>query len=213
MTLPDNLAKLATRARLATLALWATMITTAGMLLLEIAEAAGMISQLTLSPGLAGIYGMVAIGYTVAFIASVVLVAMWIHCAHRNLHELGIDGLEFTPGWAVGWYFIPFANLIKPFQAMRELRNASLGEGDNFNADAPGELKLWWGCWLGGNIISNINTRLASSATDASTLQMAAMIGVVADVLIIASAWTLIRLIRQITTGQVSGKGSAEVFA
>lgn len=50
---------------------------------------------------------------------------IWQHRAQKNLEGLGATWLRFTPGWAVGWWFVPFANLVKPFQTMRELWKAS----------------------------------------------------------------------------------------
>jgi Domain of unknown function (DUF4328) len=38
----------------------------------------------------------------------------WIFRASKNLHVLSSEPMAFTPGWAVGWFFIPFANLYKP---------------------------------------------------------------------------------------------------
>lgn len=77
-----------------------------------------------------------------------VAVGMWIHRAHKNIHEAAYSGLEFTPGWAVGWFIIPIASLWKPFQAMRELWNASVGEAGNLSVPANGLLWTWWLSWL-----------------------------------------------------------------
>ena len=57
--------------------------------------------------------------------------------------------LEFTPGWTVGRYFVPFANLLMPFQAMRELQNAQPWRGQHvWQAQAPvGDVSSWWGAW------------------------------------------------------------------
>ena len=38
----------------------------------------------------------------VGLLVSIIAVAMWIHRAHANLYEAGAEGLQFTPGWAVG---------------------------------------------------------------------------------------------------------------
>lgn len=213
MTMPANYTTLVSRAKLAILTLWAVVAMTGSMLLLDLGEAAGLFSQLTMGDGLAAIYVFVGIGYTAAFLASVLSVAMWIHRAHANLHEVGIEGLEFTPGWAVGWYFVPFAKLVKPFHAMRELRNASMGDAESFTDEPPSQLKFWWGCWLGGNIISNINTRMVNAASDPTSLQFAAIFGILSDGLIIAAAWFLTGIIRDITNGQATGKSQAEVFS
>lgn len=200
------------RARLAIFATWAVIATSAALMLIELGQAFGLIDIDYMSDTMALVFVVVGGGFTLAFVVSVILVAMWIHRGHKNLHDYGLDGLEFTPGWAVGWYFIPFANLIKPYQAMRELWNASTGAGESFTSEAPGFLKAWWGTWLIGNIISNISSRMANSL-DASVLELSAMLGAVSGAFTIAAAWLLLRLIREITTGQAEGLGVREVFA
>jgi hypothetical protein len=86
------------------------------------------------------------------FIATVVVWCLWQHRAQRNVVELTAGGLGFTPGWAVGWWFIPLANLVKPFQAVRELWKASHG-GDTWRHTSTWPvIGLWWAFWLVGNI-------------------------------------------------------------
>ena len=58
-------------------------------------------------------------------IAAFIMLLVWVYAAHRNLPALQSHDGEFTPGWAVGWFFIPFMNLFKPYQAMRHLWNES----------------------------------------------------------------------------------------
>ncbi len=53
---------------------------------------------------------------------------VWQHRSQANLHAVPVRELEYTPGWAVGWWLIPFANLVKPFQTVRELWKASGGD-------------------------------------------------------------------------------------
>ncbi len=55
-------------------------------------------------------------------------ILMWVYRAHANLRESGMEELRHSPGWAVGSYFIPIANLFVPFSAMRALHNRSNGE-------------------------------------------------------------------------------------
>ncbi|MFC1995866.1 DUF4328 domain-containing protein [Chloroflexota bacterium] len=49
--------------------------------------------------------------YFILFVITAVLFYMWIHRAHRNLPSLGVSGLKYSPGWAVGGFFIPILNL------------------------------------------------------------------------------------------------------
>jgi hypothetical protein len=41
----------------------------------------------------------------ITFVASGILVLMWIYRANANARRLGVSGMQFTPGWSVGWYF------------------------------------------------------------------------------------------------------------
>lgn len=59
-----------------------------------------------------------------------ILFAVWLYRMNANLRQLSSKPMEFTPGWMIGWYFIPFANLFKPFQGMRELWQVSHKQWD-----------------------------------------------------------------------------------
>ena len=64
----------------------------------------------------------------------------------KNVRALGATGLEFTPGWAVGWFFVPIAGFFKPFQAMREIWKASKNPL-RWQEEATGSVVGWW--WFG----------------------------------------------------------------
>lgn len=204
--------RLAGRARLAKIATWAVLVTTVGLLVTDVMQAANIIHPVYMSQGEASVIVAIAIAYTICFVLSVIFVAMFLHRAQSNLHRAEMDGLEFTPGWAVGWYFIPFANLVKPFQAMRELWNKSTGRFDNEDAVTPGHMGVWWGTWLLGNFLANISFRLSSSM-DLNTYLLSIQIGAISDVLIIVAAATLLRLMGEITRGQSESMGMGQVFA
>src|SRR5207247_3641963 len=64
-------------------------------------------------------------------IAQVVVLALaaiaflrWLHRAHRNVVELGATDLRCGPGWAVGIWFVPIANLWRPKQVIDEVWRA-----------------------------------------------------------------------------------------
>ena len=204
---------LAGRARLAIIATWTVIVLAAAAALLEFGGAMGVVDLVAASPDDVSAYEWVMLGFVFAFMASVVLVTMWIHCAHANLREIGMEGLEFTPGWAVGWYFIPIANLIKPYQAMRELWNASFGESDGYANEAPPLVKLWWGCWIVCNILSNVSEIFAPDDASAEMARFSALISGVSSLLLIACAVQLHRLISSITEAQRNGVSTAMVFA
>lgn len=104
-----------------------------------------------------------ALGGIATFIASIVAVCLWTYRANANAHALAGDWVapSLSPGSAVGSYFIPFVNLVRPYSAMREIDSASTG--------APSSdpmLGLWWGTWVVGNILGNIGFRMDSPEAD-----------------------------------------------
>jgi hypothetical protein len=77
---------------------------------------------------------------------------MWQSRAHRILRDkLSVPNLDFTPGWGVGCWFVPFVNLGVPYRAISELWRASDADrpGLIWHADpAPWRIRLWWTGWL-----------------------------------------------------------------
>ena len=64
------------------------------------------------------------------YIATLIVFGRWIYVTGRNLVQLGVTGLQFTPASRIWWFFVPFANLIKPVEGIRELWNASHGNAE-----------------------------------------------------------------------------------
>jgi hypothetical protein len=210
-----GLAKLEGRAKFATAALWVFVTIAVPSAFGQFLEASGSIdlAAVEIEPLALGI-ALAYLAYFAAFVASVVIVAIWIHRAHANLADAAVDGLEFTPGWAVGWYFIPIANLFKPFQAMRELWRASHGEAHPFDGPAPSAVTAWWTCWIVGNILSSVGDRLLTmSEGDATGLTAGHALGAAGTALHVAAALLLAKLIRAITSAQRGGVTAAGVFA
>jgi hypothetical protein len=100
--------------------------------------------------------------WLVLFAVTAIVWCVWQHRAQRNAIELAYRKLEFTPGWAVGWWFVPFANLFKPFQTVRELWKASHG-GHNGRIVATWRvIGWWWGLWLGASVLERFIVRSGS---------------------------------------------------
>jgi len=123
-------------------------------------QATGLVTQQELDSLDGWVSGTAALGGLV-FVATVVVWCIWQHRAQANAVVLSGGGLRFTPGWAVGWWFIPIANLWKPFQAVRELWKASHGGGWR-TIGTWSLLGWWWATWLAGslNVQLGSNTRV-----------------------------------------------------
>ncbi len=81
-------------------------------------------------------------------LANASFVLTWIHRANHNARHLGADGMRYTPGWAVGWYFVPIAWFWKPYQAMKEIWKASADPADWGRQDVSPLLLWWWILWI-----------------------------------------------------------------
>jgi hypothetical protein len=103
-------------------------------------------------------------------IVTAVLFCVWTYRAYKNLRRLGVRGLRYSPGWAVGYFFVPIANLFKPCAVFLEMWKASDPKAPVDDAyawqDRSGGVLvgLWWTSWIISNLISNISLR-ASLAT------------------------------------------------
>jgi hypothetical protein len=84
----------------------------------------------------------------VIFVITGVAWLMWQHRAHSKLR---VAGLEFSPGLAVGIWFIPIVNWFFPYQSVRELWQASSGRPD-WAQDRWSLLGWWWGSFLASGL-------------------------------------------------------------
>ena len=78
--------------------------------------------------------------------ASIIAFLMWEHRVSKNLPTIGMHGQRYSPGWAVGWWFIPIANLFMPYLVMAEIwRGSTASFRDAWDkAPVPSILKVWW---------------------------------------------------------------------
>lgn len=215
MALSDGIGLLEKRAKIVKMLLVAGFLAIAAVFVGQIAELLGYVSldesvELT---GASTLYATVGLLDAVLTLITIVFFSMWIYRAAANVVEAGVPGFDYTPGWAVGWFFIPIANLFKPFAAMRQIWNASHGEQGDRLDHAHGPLALWWGCWLLSNIASNISFRMTINPSSAETLLMGQQIGLAASVASLALYPAAYRLVEGITTAQRNRLDAAHIFA
>lgn len=176
-------------------------------LLFEVAELLGLFAinpdpdaDLT---GLEILYVVTAFALVIVAIVNIVLWCMWLHRAARNVNEAGFERFEFTPGWAVGWHFIPFANLVQPFKVMRQIWNASAADANDLDSSAP-NVNLWWGTWLASGILGNASTRIALQAESPDTLYFGVVLAAVSSVAALIAIPTAMNMLRDIVDGQAT---------
>jgi hypothetical protein len=171
---------------------------------IEIAELSGFDLESDGSAVAASLYIVIGLCALVASLMLIVVFAIWIYRAAANVHEAEVAGFEYTPGWSVGWYFIPFANLVKPFHAMRQIWNAS--HGNHFDLDIGATvLTTWWAFWLSSNIANNISSRISFNAVTQEGVWWGAATGIVGSILSVCLFFAARALINAITVGQTQG--------
>lgn len=169
--------------------------------------------EATMITGMQGFFGFL---YSLLSLGTAVPFLIWFHRLHKNLPSLGQTGLIFTPGWAVGFFFVPIFNLYRPFQAMREvwhgsdperleLDSASGGPEIRSRFDTPPLVGWWWGLYIIPGIIGWIALVLNRVASVDQRLPglPASVLTVVANLLVIAGAVVAIRLVVRLTKWQV----------
>lgn len=101
----------------------------------------------------------IALAQLLTLIICWLVVGRWIYRASVNAHGLS-DEMSISPGWAVGWYFIPIMSLFKPFQAMKEIWFASHESTGGYEERAPAVMSLWWGLWILTNALGWMSFQL-----------------------------------------------------
>jgi hypothetical protein len=152
-------------------------------------------------------YGLAAILYLLTLFPYLVLFLMWVHRANRNAQTLS-KGMEVSPGWNVGWFFVPFASLYKPFQGLDQTWRVSTDPVGWRGLDAPMLLRWWWGFFLTGNITGSLSN-LASKSMTAGGQTAGAVITIVCFASSLAAGVLAIRMIRRVTDLQVSALNAA----
>lgn len=151
--------------------------------------------------------GMIAILQLGLLLVTGIIFLKWIHRANSNVRKLGAKGLRFTPGWAVGYYFIPIVNLWKPYQAMKEIWQASNRPTDWRNQPDSTILGCWWTFWIISAMIGRVSFKLSMRAEKIDELVNATMVTMLSDLIDIP-----LGIIAIILTGKILEMQMAKIW-
>lgn len=106
---------------------------------------------------------LISIAEVVLSLALMVLFLVWFYKAYKNLPALEASRLEYTPGWAVGGWFVPFLNLVRPYQVAREIwihsNPATLNQSRlRLTSVGSGPVLVWWLLFIGLRLIDRAMT-------------------------------------------------------
>src|SRR6185312_1496461 len=99
---------------------------------------------LTAVAGMVALFGLVSLAITVLWI-------IWMWRAASNAQLFSRARQRFSPGWAIGGWFIPFANLVIPGLQMADIwRGSSTPEAPGAPRRSTALVWWWWIVFLAG---------------------------------------------------------------
>jgi hypothetical protein len=157
-----------------------------------------------------------SVAHVLSLFISGIMFLVWIYRAAANIHAFRSAAMEITPGWAVGWNFIPIASLWKPYQAVKQVWQASHDLSYPETVRIPGYFGWWWGFWIATNILGGIAERISESGIedgDFGMMKLGTSLTLLDAILFAAACFLLYRIVREITQFQrMLGSGTAAVF-
>lgn len=138
------------------------------------------------------------------YILTAIIFLKWIYRASLNAHGFGARHLKFTPGWSIGWYFVPIFTLFRPYQAMKEIWRASHDPIHWENYPGSPLLGWWWFFWLATNIVGQISFKAAGAAHDLDSQLIATKLGLAGDFSLVLVTIFAIFLVQSICQAQVA---------
>jgi hypothetical protein len=152
-----------------------------------------------------GVAGALELG---VLILSAVTFIRWFAPAYRNLPSLGAPNLRFTPGWAIGAWFVPVLNLWRPKQIANDIWRGS-------DPEAPAELSAtlqqrpvagivtaWWVVWLVSSGVGRFGRGAWFDNGSVESLRSVAVFDAVGLVIEIVAALLTIAVVRRVTAMQ-----------
>jgi hypothetical protein len=125
-------------------------------------------------------------------LASAVAVLAWLSRVVENVPPLTGGTPRRSPREAIGWWFVPFANFVVPYQvasdAARRLRTED-GRAERF-------LLPWWATWLALSVLGGVLFRLPQETLD--ELRVGFVLTAVLDALYVASGVLLVLVVRAV---------------
>jgi hypothetical protein len=144
---------------------------------------------------------MSSVAELLVLLVSGFLCLRWIH---RMAHNARVRAayMQYTPGWSIGWYFVPIANWWKPYRAMQEIWGESEKQAGERGVNAGVLLGWWWTLWIVTSMISNASFRISMRSSSAETLAMVNTIDLITNLLEIPLAIIFIAMVRRLTEMQ-----------
>ncbi|KRA33631.1 hypothetical protein ASD68_11780 [Rhodanobacter sp. Root627] len=148
------------------------------------------------------------------FIVTSITFLMWIYRANKNAQGFSSKTLEFTPGWAVGYFFIPVVSLYLPYRAMREIWRVSSAPDHWRTQPGSALLQWWWAVWLASNFSGFAAARFSMHIKSLADIQHATIASILSNCINILAYILALSVVVAISTKQrkLVDEGSGNSF-
>jgi len=133
-------------------------------------------------------------------VATIVLFLVWFYRVYRNAEGIFRYPMRHSHGWAVGSWFVPFLNFVRPIQMIYDAWRGSRPHdgGDH----VPAVFGLWWALWLVLYPVERMASQQTLRAETAEEYISASHSTVFANTVQIAAALGAIVVVRRLTGRQ-----------
>ncbi len=90
-----------------------------------------------------GVIGLLQVAVT---LITAIIFLKWTYRIINNAYSVDGSSLTISPGWGIGYYFVPILSLWKPYQALRDAYDVLISKC----AVERNQLmfSLWWAAWI-----------------------------------------------------------------
>jgi len=142
-----------------------TLLDLQGVGLVDAAEAGTLLEADALA--FDDLYSTVALAQVALYLASAVGVLAWLSRVVENVPPLTGRTPRRSPRAAIGWWFVPFANYVVPYQITADaVRRLRLDRDDGTER----LLLPWWILWVAASLVGSVLWRMPSDTLEALRL-------------------------------------------
>ena len=106
-------------------------------------------------------------GYFLSLLLSAIFFIQWFHTSYKNLEARGVS-VDSSANWTIWGWFVPFFNLYKPYQIMKEMFDKTLNfiktnkseSIFNRHSKASSNVVIWWVLWIVIFIINRVMIKI-----------------------------------------------------
>ncbi|MGW1657424.1 DUF4328 domain-containing protein [Streptomyces atratus] len=150
------------------------------------------------------LYGSAGVLQGVMTLATGIVFIIWFRRVRMNAEVFDPSVQPMSPGWAVGAWFVPVANLVLPRRIAGGIWTASAqtNTDGSWRTVPATPMNLWWGAWVCSLAFSWVTSRQYMRAEETQEIIDAAGLVMVSDAFDIMAAVLAILFVRKLTRMQ-----------